>query len=60
MEDQTLPGNRVLVGLPERLNAAKVALKDHEKLIERMRQVVSQKGLVDDKVIVDQIMELLQ
>jgi len=54
------PRNRVLVGLPDRLNAAKGALKDHERTLEQIRQVYAQRGLVSDHTICDRIGELLQ
>jgi hypothetical protein len=40
-EDEREDRNRVLVGLPDRLNDAKASLRDHEKMIEEIREVVA-------------------
>jgi hypothetical protein len=52
-------GNRVLVGLPERLEKAKAALKEFEGTLEDIRTLYSQRVTLKDSVVLDQIGELL-
>lgn len=51
--------NRVLVGLPDRLENATTALRQHEKLIENLRIVLAQRSILKDEVVLDNIAELL-
>lgn len=51
--------NRVLTGLPARLEAAKTALREHEKTLEQLRQLYGHRLLLKDSVVLDQIGELL-
>lgn len=51
--------NKVLVGLPERLNTAKVELAKLEALVEQLRILYGQRLLLKDSVVVDQMGELL-
>jgi hypothetical protein len=51
--------NRVLVGLPARLDAARSALREHEKTLEKLRQLYGQRLILKDTVVLDQIGELL-
>jgi hypothetical protein len=51
--------NRVLVGLPARLEAARSALRENEKLLEQLRQLYGQRLLLKDSVVLDQMGDLL-
>lgn len=51
--------NRVLVGLPERLNKAQSALRDAEKLLEELRGLYGQRLLLKDSEVLDLIGEQL-
>jgi hypothetical protein len=51
--------NRVLVGLPARLDAARSALRENEKLLEQLRQLYGQRLLLNDTTVLDQIGDLL-
>jgi hypothetical protein len=51
--------NRVLVGLPARLEAARSALRESEKTLEELRQLYGQRLLLKDSVVLDQMGDLL-
>jgi hypothetical protein len=51
--------NRVLVGLPARLEAARSALRENEKTLEQLRQLYGQRLLLNDRTVLDQIGDLL-
>jgi hypothetical protein len=51
--------NRVLVGVPERLRKANMALRKQETLIGELRLLYGQRLLLNDSVVLDQMGELL-
>jgi hypothetical protein len=51
--------NRVVVGLPERVESRGAALREHEKMVENVRTLVAQRDILRDSVVLDQIGELL-
>lgn len=51
--------NRVVVGLPERLERSKAALRSAEKLTLRLQTIYAQRAAVGDKATLDVIGELL-
>ena len=53
------PRNRVLIGLPERLQKANMALRERERLIENLKSVLAQRSILKDEIVLDNISELL-
>lgn len=53
------PSNRVLVGLPDRLEKSKTALHDAEQLIVKLQSIYVQRAAIGDTKALDVIGELL-
>jgi hypothetical protein len=51
--------NRVLVGLPERLDKAKLALRDAERLLTDLESLYGQRLTLNDRVVLDQMAKLM-
>lgn len=51
---------RVIIGLPERLEKTKSALKDREYLISQVRLVLAQRTIFSDQDILNRLEELLE
>lgn len=58
-EAQEAARNRVLVGLPERLEKSNAALREHERMLEQLRQLYGQRLLLRDSEVLDLIGEQL-